>query len=227
MAKGKLFGIGVGPGDPKLMTVKAVEIMRESDIIAVPHKDKDKCLALRIALGAAPEIENKEFIEVDMPMTKDKDRLEEAYSNGTKKLCEVLDQGKNIAFLTLGDPSVYSTYCYLHMRVTALGYETEIIPGITSFCASAARLNIPLCEGGEEVHIIPGTYNSVDALDYPGVKVFMKNDLASTLGAAKERGLSVKMVENCGLSNEHVYNSLSEIPEGAGYYSVVIIKEEK
>ena len=223
---GKLFGIGVGPGDPELLTLKAAKTIRESDIIAVPHKDKNKCLALRIALGAVPELENKELVEVDMPMTKDKEVLEAAYKKGTETLTKLLDEGKQVGFLTLGDPTVYSTYCYLHQRVAALGYDTEIIPGVTSFCASAAALNIPLCENKQELHIIPGTYNPEEALDYPGVKVIMKNNLPRTLKAARERGLSVRMVENCGLENMKVYKSIDEIPEDAGYYSVLVIKED-
>ena len=226
MTKGKLYGIGVGPGDPELVTVKALRVMCGCDVIAVPHKDKNKCFALRIALGAAPDIEAKPFIEVDMPMTKDKAALEKAYAEGTARLCALLDEGKTVGFLTIGDPTVYSTYCYLHTRIAAKGYDTEIIPGVTSFCACAAALNMPLCESRQELHIIPGTYKPSEALGYPGVKVLMKNNIPGTLKAAREQGLSVKMVENCTLPEQRVYNSLDEIPENAGYYSVMIIKED-
>ena len=99
MKSGILYGIGVGPGDPGLMTVKAVQTARDCDVIAVPHKDREKCLALKIALGAAPELAEKTILTVDMPMTKDKQRLEAAYVAGTKLLTDTLDQGKNVAFL--------------------------------------------------------------------------------------------------------------------------------
>jgi len=69
MEKGKLYGIGVGPGDPELLTLKAVRLIRDCAIVAVPHKDKNKCFALRIALGAVPELSDKPLLEVDMPMT--------------------------------------------------------------------------------------------------------------------------------------------------------------
>lgn len=226
MHRGKLYGVGVGPGDPELMTRKALRLLRECDGIAVPQKDKDRCFALRIALGAAPELAEKPLLEVDMPMTRDRAALERAYEAGTGRLREWLDAGKTVCFLTLGDPSVYSTYCYLHQRLLRLGYDAELVPGVPSFCAAAAALNIPLCENRQEVHIIPGVYNAVGALDYPGVKVFMKNDLPETLAAARERGLSVQMAENCGTRDQRLYRSLAEIPEDAGYYSVMIVKEE-
>ena len=121
MHRGKLYGVGVGPGDPELMTRKALRLLRECDGIAVPQKDKDRCFALRIALGAAPELAEKPLLEVDMPMTRDRAALERAYEAGTGRLREWLDAGKTVCFLTLGDPSVYSTYCYLHQRLLRLG----------------------------------------------------------------------------------------------------------
>lgn len=226
MEKGKLYGIGVGPGDPELLTLKAVRLIRGCPVVAVPHKDKNKCFALRIALGAVPELADKPLLEVDMPMTKDEEVRERAYEAGTALLRAELDAGRDVAFLTLGDPTVYSTYCYLHERIAALGYDTEIVPGVPSFCASAAVLNIPLCENSQELHIIPGTYSPTEALGYPGVKVFMKNNLPETLAAAREKNLSVRMVENCGTPDQHVYRSLGEMPENAGYYSLVIVKED-
>lgn len=219
-----LYGIGVGPGDPELMTLKAVRVARECDVIALPHKDRAKCVALQIALGAAPDLAEKETVCVDMPMTKDAAVLEKAHDAGAKKIMALLDNGKSVAFLTLGDPTVYSTYFYIHQRVAQAGYSTRVIPGVTSFCASAARLGVALCENREELHIIPGTYDPEKALDYPGVKVLMKNDLPTLRRAILERGLSAQMVENCGHENERVYRSARELPENAGYYSLLIVR---
>lgn len=224
MKQGKLYGIGVGPGDPELLTLKAARLLRACDEIAVPHKDPSRCLALQIARGALPELSEKPLLPVDMPMTKDPAALEAAYIAGTALLCARLDAGRQVAFLTLGDPTVYSTYSYLHRRVAALGYPTEIIPGVPSFCAAAAALNGPLCENRQELHIIPGTYHPA-ALDYPGVKVLMKNDLPRTLPEAKKRGLSAAMVENCGLPDQKIYPTLDQIPADAGYYSLLILRE--
>lgn len=224
---GMLYGVGVGPGDPELMTVKAVRLALDCDVLAIPSTDPQKCTALNIALGAVPELADKPLLCVDMPMTKDPQRLEAAYCAGTAALTEQLEQGKTVVFLTLGDPTVYSTYLYLHKRVAALGYRTQIVPGVTSFCAAAARLGISLCENKEQLHVIPGTYSPTDALSLPGTKVMMKNNLSRTLEALRDAGATAAMVENCGMPNEHCYYSLEEIPEDAGYFSLLIVKDQK
>lgn len=226
MEKGTLFGVGVGPGDPELMTLKAVKTALGADVIAVPHCDPKKCTALAIALKAAPELAEKPLLAVDMPMTKDPDRLERAYTVGAEALINELEQGKTVCFLTLGDPTVYSTYLYLHQKVAAAGYRTKIIPGVPSFCAAAAELGISLCENGQQLHVIPGTYTPTEALDLPGVKVMMKNNLPATLAALRQRKAQAAMVENCGMEHQRVFRSLEEIPENAGYFSLLIVKNE-
>ena len=226
--KGVLYGVGVGPGDPELMTLKAARLIRECDVIAVPHKEKDKCFALRIASGAVPEIEEKTILEIDMPMTRDMAVRGRAYEAGAAKLAAELDAGKTVVFLTLGDPTVYSTYGYLHVRLAGLGYDARLVPGVTSFCASAAALGVPLCEDVEELHIIPGgADNAEKTLAYPGSKVFMKGNLPALLAAADGAGQRLCGAENCGTENERLYRSTGEIPADAGYYTVVIAKEEK
>lgn len=225
METGILYGVGVGPGDPELMTLKAVKTALAADIIALPQKDPSKCTAWRIALKAAPELAEKPILPVDMPMTKDKEKLEKAYESGAKRLTAQLDLGKSVCFLTLGDPTVYSTYLYLHQRVTALGYPAFIVPGVSSFCAAAAELGIPLCENQQQLHIIPGTYSPTDSLKLPGVKVLMKNDLPQTLSYLKQAGAKAAMVENCGMENQRIYRTLEEIPENAGYFSLLIVKD--
>ena len=201
MEKGTLYGVGVGPGDPELMTLKAVKTALGCDLIAVPRKEREKCTALNIALGAAPALAEKPLLTVDMPMTKDAAVLEESYRKGAALLESKLAQGKDVCFLTLGDPTVYSTYMYLHQRVRADGYPTAIVPGVASFCAAAAALGIPLCENEQQLHIIP-----------------------ATLRALRQSGASAVMVENCGMENEKIYRKLDEIPEDAGYFSLLIVK---
>lgn len=225
MKQGTLYGVGVGPGDPMLMTLKAVQTARDCEVIAIPHKEREKCTALKIALGAVPELAEKETLTVDMPMTKDAEKLERAYAAGAAAIAEVLAQGKSVCFLTLGDPTVYSTYLYLHQRVAAMGYETRIIPGVTSFCAAAAELGISLCENKEQLHVIPGTYTPSEALSLSGTKVMMKNNLPKTLEALRATGARAAMVENCGMENQHIYPNLESIPEDAGYFSLLIVKE--
>ena len=141
---------------------------------------------------------------------------------------EILDSGRNVAFLTLGDPTVYATYIYIHKRVEKAGYDTEIISGITSFCAVAARLNIGLVEKAEPLHVIPASYQIEEALKLPGTKVLMKSgkkmkSVKETLKAMPD--CQVMMIENCGMENEKIYRSADEIDENAGYYSLIIVRE--
>ena len=227
MRKGKLYGVGVGPGDPELLTLKTARLLNDCCVVAMPGKEKDKCFAYTIAKGAVPEIEGKEALMVDMPMTKDQEKRRLAYEKGIDAICAELEEGKDVVFITLGDTTVYSTYLYLHKGVKDRGYETEMVPGITSFCAAAAVLETSLCENDDELHVIPGTYKPTEALDYSGVKVFMKNNIEETVKAAKAKGLSVQMVENCGTADQKIYRSADEIPYDAGYYSLLIIKEGK
>lgn len=225
---GKLYGIGVGPGDPELLTLKAVRLIKECDVIAVPGKQKEETVAYKIVKQAVPEIAEKECLEVDMPMTKDKEKLAQSHKAAFEKVSQVLDAGKNIAFLTLGDPCVYSTYIYIHQRIQQAGYETEIVSGIPSFCAVSARLNQGLVERSEMLHVIPSSYGVEEGMKLSGTRVLMK--AGKKMGQVKEQlkkmNVQASMIENCGMENEKIYHSIEEIPEEAGYYSLIIVKEQ-
>lgn len=226
---GKLYGVGVGPGDPQLLTIKALRVIKECDIIAVPGKIAKDTVAYKIVEEICPEIEKKELLGIYMPMTKDKKVLETSHAEGVSKLREQLDAGKNIAFLTLGDPTVYSTYMYLHGQIDEEGYDVEIVSGIPSFCAAAARLGISIAQKAEQIHIIPASYQVEDALELSGTKIFMKagGKLPAVKENLKEHPEKVYAVENCGMADEHVYYGADELPENAGYYTLVIAKNEK
>lgn len=226
---GILYGLGIGPGDPELMTLKAVRLIQENEVIALPGKIPQETVAYRIAVQAVPQLAQKELLPVDMPMTKDKELLEKSHNEAARQLEAYLRQGKNVVFLTLGDPTVYSTYLYVHSRLLEEGYQAEIVSGITSFCAVAARLNMGLVEKSEELHVIPASYQIEEALNMPGTKVLMKagRQMAKVRELLKDRGMQAVMVENCGMENEKIYRSLEEIPEDAGYYSLIIIKEKQ
>ena len=149
--KGKFYGIGVGPGDPELLTIKGKRILEEADYIATPKtKGDSESTALHIV---SPYIEGKEVIELVLPMTKDPAILEQAWNDGAKCIMEYLDQGKNVAFITLGDPSLFSTFMYVFRPVRAAGYAWEIVPGVTAPSAAAAKLGIGLADGKENIAI--------------------------------------------------------------------------
>ncbi|MCI6888331.1 MAG: precorrin-2 C(20)-methyltransferase [Lachnospiraceae bacterium] len=224
---GILYGISVGPGDPELMTLKAVRRIRECDILVVPAEDYQESVAYKIALGAVEELREKQVVGVSMPMTRDPKILAEHHRRAADRIEAWLEEGRNVGFLTLGDVTVYSTYIYVHKLVAADGYRTELISGVPSFCAAAARLGIGLAEQKESLHVIPASGGIEEALELPGTRVFMK--AGKQLGAVKQQlkasEAEVWMVENCGMPGERIFRSADAIDENAGYYSLLIAKE--
>ena len=225
--RGIAYGVGVGPGDPELMTLKAVQLIRQNDVIAVPGKEPKESVAYRIAAGAVSEIEDKELVPVYMPMTKDPEKLEAAHRSGAELLESYLDQGVNVVYLTLGDPTVYCTFSYLQRILEADGYTVELVPGITSFCAAAARLGQPLVEGNESLHVIPALYNTSEELAQSGTCVLMKSSrhMSEVKEQLRKSCRDVTAVENCGMASEKIYRSVEEIPDDAGYFTLIVAKE--
>ena len=226
--KGTLYGIGVGTGDPRLMTYLAVDTIKRCPVIAVPADGKGKAVAYKIASGIVEDLDAKECLNLSTPMTKDKAILDAAYQTAADTIIEQLEQGKDVACLTLGDPTIYSTYIYIHRLVKAKGYGTEIVNGIPSFCAVSAKLGDSLVDRSEQLHVIPSTYDIEDGLKLPGTKVLMK--AASKMPIVKEtlkrNDLKGAMIENCGMPEEHIYHGVDEIPDQASYYSIIVVKED-
>jgi len=223
--KGKLFGIGVGPGDPELLTVRAIRAMKECGVIAMPDSGDEKRTAFDIAREHLAE---KSILPLALPMTRDPEELRKKREQAADLICEKLAEGKDVGFLTLGDPTVYSTYSYLHKLVVGRGYTASIIPGVTSFCAAAAALGQPLCEGGEPLHIIPALYGDLDnALSLSGTKVLMKSGkkLGDAIALMREKNLSASMVERVGMKGERLIHDVQAEAADAGYFCVVIVKE--
>lgn len=224
---GILYGVGVGPGDPDLITYQAVKTIEKAAIIAVPGGGEGERTALAIA---EKYIGDKPVVELDMPMVRDKEILRTKHDEAARILTRYLEEDKDVAFLTLGDPSIYSTYGYLHRRVTELGFEARFIAGVPSFCAAAARLNRTLCEGNEPLHLIPASYDGALAgLEWRGTKVLMKS--GKKFKAIKEhlrrtgQIRQAAMVERCGMDGEQVYPNLEQTDETAEYFSLLVVKE--
>ena len=225
--KGIIYGVGIGPGDPELMSLKAVRLIRENNVIAVPGKEPKESVAYRIAAASVPEIAQKELVGIYMPMLRDRKLIEEEHRKGAAALEKLLDRGENVVYLTLGDPTVYCTFSYLQHILEADGYTVELVPGVPSFCAAAARLNLPLAEWDEPIHIIPAVHRTDSKLDQPGTYVLMKSasHMAEIKKLLAESGRDVSAVENCGMESEKIYRSADEIPDDAGYFSLIVAKE--
>ena len=235
--RGKVFGVGVGPGDPEHMTLKALRILKECDVIAIPSSDKTNCTAYNIVCKADRSLSDKEVIEINIPMTKDMVVLEAAYREGADKLEKLLDEGKSVAFLNLGDPTIYGSYMYIHHMITDDGYGAEIINGISSFTAVAAGLESSVGERDSCIHILPMNY-STDKL-YDELKAYAENgdtvimmkpsgdilklvDILSKLEA--EALVKAEAVINCGMEDEIIVKDIKNMPDKPGYFVTVIIK---
>ncbi len=221
------YGVGVGSGDPELMTLKSIRVINESDVIVVPSEDIDKSVAYNIVREVIPEIVKKEVIGIKMPMIKDKTSLENAHKVGADMIMAKLVEEKDVAFLTLGDPTIYSTFTYIQDIVKGNGYETKIINGIASFLSAASHLNTKLVIRDEMLHIIPSTYGISDAMNLEGTKVFMKagNQLKGIKEHLSGTDKKVYFIENCGMDNEKIIEGINNMPEQSGYYSMVIVSD--
>lgn len=228
MKKGKLFGVGVGPGDPELITLKAYRIINENKYIAIPGKIKNETIAYQIIEQIINNPEEKEIVSCYVEMTKDKAILSKNYDVAAKIITDILDRGENVVYLTLGDPTIYSTYMYVHQRVEKAGYEVEIVNGVPSFCAAASRLGISLCERSEELHVIPSSYDLEDNLSLPGTKILMKaaSKLPDIKNKVRELDNQAYMVENGCMESEKIYKNVEEFDDKAGYLSLIIVKEK-
>lgn len=228
--RGIFYGVGVGPGDPELLTLKAVRVLEQCPVVAAPRTKSGGMLALEIASGAV-DLGGKTVLPLDFSMERDREKQRAAHRAAADAVEGYLAQGMDVAMLNLGDVSIYATYSYLMELLRARGYETAMIPGVPSFCAVAARLGISLTEMDAALHIAPGRGALGETLDLPGTKVLMKSgrQMPELLAALGDRGLLDRsmLVQNCGLPGERVCPDLSrEAPEReTGYFATVIVKE--
>lgn len=232
---GKLYGIGVGPGDPELLTLKAVRVLRETDVIAIPKsKEESDSIALSIVKGAV-DLAKKEILELMFPMTKDKEVLRKAREEAAVAICDRLKAGKDVACITLGDPMFYSTFSYLIPLVGERLPEIkiEIVPGISSVMASAAVTVTPLTEADERLAVIPATYESDKIrhiLETFDTVVLMKVNRVfdKVIGLLEELGLkeNAVFIERCGGENQRVVSNLDSLKgEKLDYLSMVIVRK--
>lgn len=228
MPKGELYGVSVGPGDPELLTLKAVRIIQEADVVAVPNSGHGRQTAYTVA---RQYVQNKELLECSTPMTKDRTVVEAAYAQIANDICALLDRGKRVAYLCLGDIGIYSTYVHVYGIVANRGYRASIVPGVPSFCACAAELGVALCAGQEHMLVVPVTSSNIDGvLDAAGTKVLMKPFAEVTFDELQDKLREHDLLSNaslvcdCGLPTQKVYPTLANAPKDPTYFSLVIVR---
>lgn len=229
--RGKFFGVGVGPGDPSLLTLRAVDILRQVDFIAIPKSRLEKeSVAWEIAKIHCSR--NTKLLELELPMTSDPIVLEAAWQKGADIILERLDAGFSVAFITLGDPSIYSTYSYLleKLKVKLRQEDIETIPGVTAMSAAAARVNLPLAEGDEPLLILPSAEGIEKYLDFPNL-VLMKvsrrlQDLVNTLKNVRRPSVLLTRIGQSGEEIRWFPHALDQGMDKVDYLSLLIAKEK-
>ena len=228
MRKGKFIGIGVGPGDPDLLTVKAVKALNEVDVICAPKSSKSKpSVALSIIDPILDDREsNYETLEPLFPMIEDKNELQKYWDDAARIIIEKLNGGLDVAFITLGDPAVYSTFSYVFKIIENRDFETMIIPGITSFTGCAASAKIQLAERDEIIVIVPKVDERLSQiLEYGDTFVIMKtsrhSDMLKDIINNDKRDKEIISVQNCSMKDEKIVNGFVENKK---YLSTTIVK---
>lgn len=226
----KFYGIGVGVGDPDQITLKAIKTLKKLDVVILPEAKKDMGST---AYSIAKEYlkEDVELVFMEFPMLKNPlDRIEGRKAN-TRVVEKLLDEGKNVGFLTIGDTMTYSTYVYILEHLDKK-YEVETIPGISSFADISSRFNLPIVMGDESLKII-GLSETTDIekeIEGSDNLVFMKvSRNFDRLKAALEKTGNMEniiLVSNCGKENQEVYFDISHLEkDDIHYFSTMLLKK--
>lgn len=232
---GILYGVGVGPGSPDLLTLRAVDVLRGVEVILAPASPRNEhSLALSIAAPHLPE--NTAVERLDFPMTRDKEVLKAAWKVNAEKTAAILRSGRNAAFLTLGDPMIYSTFSYLMRTLERLHPDlpVKVVPGITSYQEAAAKTRTVLCEGGEDLLLLAGINDQAHlerALSMADSAVILKayRNFSAIRGAlaASGRDKGAVFASRLGLEGEVTRQGLDAVPDTPHYLSLILAAPQR
>jgi precorrin-2/cobalt-factor-2 C20-methyltransferase len=236
MKPGTLYGIGVGPGDPELITLKAVRILNKVEVIFAAASSKNEySLALD---NAESHMQNgAEVVRLNFPMTRHRDKLEKAWEENAHCILEFVQQGKDVAFITIGDPLTYSTFGYIMQTIGEMAPEVPIcvVPGITSYQAATAVAREVMAEQEQTFCVISGSKGGErlrDVISRVDCVVMLKvyNHLDQILDTLKELGIEVQatLVSRCGMKNQVICRNPEELRgKKVPYLSLMIVKKRK
>jgi precorrin-2/cobalt-factor-2 C20-methyltransferase len=234
---GVLIGVGVGPGAPDLMTLRAVNTLRAVDVIAIPRRSAyDESFAWRIARENVGEVPGQERLFLTFPMTKDPERLRPAWEEAYAQLAPRLAAGKRVAFITEGDPLIYSTFIYLLAEAPHRfpGARTEVVPAVSSITAVPASVQVPVADGQERIAVLPATYGVEDLTrvlrDFDTVLLMKVSSVMPQVVEALEReGLLERAVyvSRASTGQEKVVRDLRSIRnDKCDYFSMVVVAKK-
>ena len=226
MGAGRLYGVGLGPGDPELMTLRAHRLISGAEVVAYPTLAGAASFARSIAAGFLAD--GVEEIVMDVPMTVEREPAQAAYDTGAARIAAALDRGLDVVCLCEGDPFFYGSFMYVFARLTG-DYEVEVVPGVTSVTTCAARAGMPLAARNERVTILPGPLPEEELrarIEGAESVAIMKvgRHMAKIRGVIEGLGLvdQAVYVERASLPDE-VVCPLREAPEKAPYFSMILL----
>ena len=236
IGSGSLVAVGVGPGDPELLTLKAARMLRQADVIITPIGDRsDKSIALSIVESHIDPARQQVLLRV-FPMRHSVEQMTAAWREIADEIAALIDAGKQVVFVTLGDPMLYSTYLYLEEELRCRYPEVSVstVPGISSVYAAAGKARLPLGIGDDILSVVPATLPDdrlQAAFDLPGTVVLLKVYRAfdRVLELLRQRGLEQRavFVRRLGLEGEKVIPDLSRVaPEDIDYLSLILVRRE-
>jgi precorrin-2/cobalt-factor-2 C20-methyltransferase len=239
MSYGTLYGVGVGPGAPDLLTLRAIETLKKAQVLAMPRSsDFGASMAWKIIKPVIGEIEGQERLFLTFPMNKDPERLLPAWDIAFKAIGERLEKGLSVAFATEGDPSLFSTFIYLQREAPKRwpGIEIVVVPGVSSIAAVPSVTGIPLADGQERIAIIPANYGVEDLQsllkDFDTV-VLMKigSEMPNIVKALEGEGLTDKAVyvSRATMADQRIVRDVSQIDKQYGdcFAMAVVSKKER
>lgn len=232
--KGIFYGIGVGPGDPDLITVKAARVLDACDVVITPTKKMGKpSIAFEIVKSHITDL--SKVLEMNFPMislSAERDVLEKQWQENADEIELLLNEGKNVVFITLGDPMVFSTYSYVMEYLLKRNIEVVTLSGVPSFCNLGAQLNIPLTQGEESLAIVAMTQpvEEIRAILDAHQNIVVMKVSANNAWMAQEleaRGLekSFVLVSNIGMANQQVVRDIDVLKAKIPYLSTLLIKK--
>ena len=235
-----LIGIGVGPGDVELLTVKAVKAIQNADIIMCPaSKEERPSIAFSVIESIIDKSKNQEIIKLIFPMTKDKDILKAFWKRNAKIMAETVLKGKNVVYITIGDPYLYSTWIYMHrdLKEKYPDMDISVVPGIVSIFSFASKVGISVAEGAEKVAIIPSCYDLSSVKEiakYSESMIFLKDGryFDQVIQVLKEAGFPDNSLfaigQDLGTDHEIIRTmTLGEVNDDTlttKYFSILVVK---
>ncbi|RLB01590.1 MAG: precorrin-2 C(20)-methyltransferase [Deltaproteobacteria bacterium] len=236
MATGTLYGIGVGPGDPELVTLKAIKVLKKVDLVFAASSTKNH---YSLAMNIVSRFVEKSIpvIFLKFPMTRDRTVLEKAWDANAKEILSHIRKGKDVAFITLGDPMTYSTFGYIMRVIRKLdpGVPVQVVPGITSYHAAASAAGQVIAEAEESFAVVSGALGARQLkriINHTDNVIMLKvyRNYKEIMSEIDRQGLAenATLITRCGLEGEEIIHNIKRYYDKTPpYLSLLIIKKQK